>query len=80
MRPNGEAMGFDPMCREFDSLHPFQGFSRPVKPVVWLRRVYFGLQKALKEHDGNMRKALYSLGLNDSGGHYKKMKELLEFV
>lgn len=32
--------------------------------------------KALIENNGNIRKALFSLGLNDSGAHYRKMKEL----
>lgn len=32
--------------------------------------------KALIDNNGNIRKALFSLGLNDSGSHYKKMKEI----
>jgi len=32
--------------------------------------------EALKKYNGNIRRALFSLGLNDSGVHYKKMKEL----
>lgn len=32
--------------------------------------------KALIENDGSIRKALFSLGLNDSGAHYRKMKEI----
>ena len=32
--------------------------------------------QALISNEGNIRKALFSLGLNDSGPHYKKMKEL----
>lgn len=36
--------------------------------------------KALKENNGNIRQALYSLGLNDSGWHYRKMKDLLSKI
>lgn len=32
--------------------------------------------KALLENNGSIRQALFSLGLNDSGTHYRKMKEL----
>lgn len=32
---------------------------------------------ALIEHNGNIRQALLSLGLNDSGTHYKRMQEIL---
>ena len=35
---------------------------------------------ALNAHDGNIRQALYSLGLNDSGWHYRKMKAILETI
>ena len=31
---------------------------------------------ALKNSNGNIRRALFSLGLNDSGSHYKMMKKL----
>ena len=31
---------------------------------------------ALEKHDGNIRRALFSLGLNDSGSHYRTMKKL----
>lgn len=41
-------------------------------------------RQALINNDGNIRKALFSLGLNDSGSHYQKMKEIkfsiLEFT
>ena len=32
--------------------------------------------KALKENNGNIRRALYSLGLSDGGHHYSLMKQL----
>jgi len=34
--------------------------------------------RALEENDWNIRKALFSLGLNDSGPHYKKMNALIQ--
>jgi hypothetical protein len=33
-------------------------------------------EKALIDNNGSIRKALFSLGLNDSGVHYRKMKEI----
>lgn len=43
-----------------------------------LKKEYTDQEKleALRANNGNIRKALYSLGLNDSGWHYKKMKHL----
>lgn len=35
---------------------------------------------ALLKHNGNIRQALFSLGLNDSGAHYRKMKEIKALV
>jgi hypothetical protein len=34
-------------------------------------------QRALIANNGNIRKALFSLGLNDSGSNYKKMREII---
>lgn len=36
--------------------------------------------KSLIDNNGNIRRALFSLGLNDSGTHYRKMKELKSAV
>lgn len=35
---------------------------------------------ALQKHDNNIRRALFSLGLNDSGPNYKMMKQLITTV
>ena len=68
---------------------------KPKPPKVKKERVYNGAVKetkkkeqytveekkeALLQHNGNIRKALYSLGLNDSGAHYRVMKEIKAVV
>jgi len=55
---------------------------RPSKQIVFksskVKEIFTEEEKiaALVKHNGNIRRALFELGLNDSGAHYKLMREL----